>query len=201
MRCLQEGWWRVWFLCSRRCWTKDSLKDSGVAQRGRWWQKLYNTAIRYWTELKQASDLHEPLGSSSFVYILFIWLLFFFRVKIYCVYCVWSSLCMWEQWRVGDLCFQGQTLLASLVGCGSLWIDGRDQISQKSEEFTRSGDGKRCWKILLMACLNIFMYSMDWTLSSHNLNSHICRMELLNEGVEKLKADVLHFILFLDWQC
>lgn len=57
---------------------------------------------------------------------------------------------------------------------GSPCIDGSDQIRQSliSEEFKVSGDGKRCWKILLMACLSIFMYSMDWTPTSQNLNSH-----------------------------
>lgn len=162
MGCLREDLWSVWFLCTRRCWTKESLKNDDVAQKGRLWQKFYNTAIWYWTELSSnrlQTYSYEPLRSTSFVYILFTQLLLFLRVKIYRVCYVLSSLCTWKQWRLGVFCVQWQTLQ---VVFGSPCIDGTDQIGQRPEEFKVSGNGKRCWKTLLMACLNIFMHSMDW---------------------------------------
>lgn len=132
------------------------MMSNDVAQNGRWWQKRYNIAIWYWTELSSnrlQTYSYEPLGSTSVVCALLTWLLWFLRVKIYCVDYILSSLCMWEQWRVGDFCFQWQTRLVSLVG-GSLWIDGSDQVRKvKSLKFR---DGKRYWKIKLVAC---------WTLS------------------------------------
>lgn len=124
MRCLQEGLWSVWFLCSRRCWTKESLKDNDVAQKGRWWQKLYNIAVWYWVQTGCRLTHMNPLGQLHLSTYYSYYFRCFLRVKTYCVYFVLSSLCMWEQWRVGDLCFQWQTLLTSLVGCGSFQLMG-----------------------------------------------------------------------------
>lgn len=41
----------VWFLSSSGCRIKEALKDIDAAQKCRWWQKLYDIAIWYWTEL------------------------------------------------------------------------------------------------------------------------------------------------------
>lgn len=50
-RCLQDDLQRVWFLSSSGYRIQEALKDIGVAQKGRRWQKLYVIATSYWTEL------------------------------------------------------------------------------------------------------------------------------------------------------